>query len=1309
MSGASILSSLLSNKTLKLQTRPANVKALTKQILSHLEANRLKQAVSILFASPDCFAYSLYAHLFQVCSSSLAIVEARKVESQLLGACPTPPTFLLNRAIDTYGKCRCLEDAKELFDEMPQRDGGSWNAMIRACLQCVRPEKALSYFGDMHKQGVYANEVTFSSALRACGDVLELCLSRQIHGLIVKYGFCGNVIVGSSLVDVYGKCGAMSESRRIFDEIENPNNVTWNIIVRRYLEVGDENEAVAMFFKMFRAKLRPLSYTFSNALVACSDMRAVKEGMQIHGVATKINFEEEEVVLSSLIDIDLISWTSMVSAYAMSGRMREARELFDEMPERNMVSYNALLAGYIRSLQWEEALDFVYLMCRTTKSIDHITLQLMLNVCSGLSDVDRGKQVHGFIYRHGWLSNTLIGNALLDMYCKCGNLRSAGVWFHQMRQSRDSVSWNVLLTSYARRQMSEQAMSIFREMQWETKPHKFIFATLLAACANTFVLDQGKQIHGFMIRNDYDIDTVIAGALLDMYSKCRCLEYALIVFREADKRDLVLWNSMILGCCHLGRGKLALRLFGFMEEEGTKPDNVTFQGRQLHILFFKKGLIQSTLSLANRLLQMYTRCGSMTDAHKLFDEMSHRNCFSWNTMIEGFAKAGEMEIARRLFNEMPNRNGVVWNSMFHSYARNGSPREAVRLFKELNLDPLDKSCCDTFVLATVLGACTDLGEIQCGKQIHARILIDNMELDSVLTSSLINLYGKCGDLDSAHCVLNRMEEPDDFSLSALITGYVTNNEEIEAFLLFNDMQKKGLKVDFSTLATILSACSSLCNSQPGKQMHAYACKVGLICDNVVACAFIDAYSKCGSLNDAYAKQIFNTMPSKSLISWNSMIVGLSQNGCPVEALDLFCTMNKLDLRMNRFNLASVISACASISSLELGEQIFARATVVGLDSDEVISTSLVDFYCKCGFIEIGRKLFDTMMKSDEISWNSMLMGYATNGHGLEALTLFNEMRHAGVRPTEITFTGVLSACDHCGLVEEGWRWFNKMQYDYHIDPGIEHYSCMVDLFARAGCLEEAMNLIKRMPFEADASMWSSVLRGCMAHGEKDLGEKVAQQIIELDPENSGAYVQLSSIFATSGDWESSALVRKMVVLVHNHRTFIFMRLEDSVRLFEEQGRWDSAPCNSMISSYVYCGLREDGLRPFVLTLREDIRPTEFTFGVSINEGMAIFLFKEGRYGVTPSNEHYACLMDSLCRDGRVDQALNVAESMPCEPGSLIWESTLHSCLIHGDLKLSERVAERLMESEPQSSLPYLVLARINEGVDGRLWFELRKP
>ncbi|KAF2286565.1 hypothetical protein GH714_017695 [Hevea brasiliensis] len=248
------------------------------------------------------------------------------------------------------------------------------------------------------------------------------------------------------------------------------------------------------------------------------------------------------------------------------------------MPERSVISWNAMLAGYTHSLQWEEALDFVCLMRRTTEDIDHITLGLLLNVCAGLSDVEMGKQVHGFIYRHGFSSNILVCNALLDMYGKCGNLKSARVWFYQMSQSRDNISWNALLTSYARHRQSEQAMMIFGEMQWETRPSIFTFGTLLAACANIFALCQGKQIHGFMIRNGYDIDIVIRGALVDMYSKCRCIAYAVTVFREAASRDVVLWNSIILGCCHNGRGEEVLKLFELMVEEGIKPDQATFQG-----------------------------------------------------------------------------------------------------------------------------------------------------------------------------------------------------------------------------------------------------------------------------------------------------------------------------------------------------------------------------------------------------------------------------------------------------------------------------------------------------------------------------------------------------------------------------------------------------------------------------------------------------------------------------------------------------------------------------------------------------------
>ena len=637
--------------------------------------------------------------------------------------------------------------------------------------------------------------------------------------------------------------------------------------------------------------------------------------------------------------------------------------------------------------------------------------------------------------------------------------------------------------------------------------------------------------------------------------------------------------------------------------------------------FLKTGILNSSVAVANRLLQLYSRCRNLQDASHLFDEMPQTNSFSWNTLVQAhlnsghthsalhlfnamphkthfswnmvvsaFAKSGHLQLAHSLFNAMPSKNHLVWNSIIHSYSRHGHPGKALFLFKSMNLDPSQIVYRDAFVLATALGACADSLALNCGKQVHARVFVDGMglELDRVLCSSLINLYGKCGDLDSAARIVSFVRDVDEFSLSALISGYanagrmrearsvfdskvdpcavlwnsiisgyVSNGEEVEAVNLFSAMLRNGVQGDASAVANILSAASGLLVVELVKQMHVYACKAGVTHDIVVASSLLDAYSKCQSPCEACklfselkeydtillntmitvysncgriedAKLIFNTMPSKTLISWNSILVGLTQNACPSEALNIFSQMNKLDLKMDRFSFASVISACACRSSLELGEQVFGKAITIGLESDQIISTSLVDFYCKCGFVEIGRKVFDGMVKTDEVSWNTMLMGYATNGYGIEALTLFCEMTYGGVWPSAITFTGVLSACDHSGLVEEGRNLFHTMKHSYNINPGIEHFSCMVDLFARAGYFEEAMDLIEEMPFQADANMWLSVLRGCIAHGNKTIGKMAAEQIIQLEPENTGAYIQLSNILASSGDWEGSALVRELM-------------------------------------------------------------------------------------------------------------------------------------------------------------------------------------
>ncbi|KAF1865160.1 hypothetical protein Lal_00004534 [Lupinus albus] len=659
VSAASVLKHLLHHRNLKPlpPTATTSTAAVTTKILTYLKAGRIRKAASTLFAFPEPFPYDLYAHLFRACSLHRhAIVEARKVESHLLTFSPYPPIFLLNRAIEAYSKCGSLRDARELFDEMPQRDGGTWNALITAYSQFCFSNEALNLFLCMNRSGIRANKITFAGVLGSCAVAGELLLSMQVHGMVTKFGFCGNVILESSLVDVYAKCGVIVDARKMFHEILHPNAVTWNVIVRRYLDVGNAKEAVFMFSRMFPSAVRPLNFTFSNALVACSSIAALEEGMQIHGVVVKLGLQEDNVVSSSLVNLyvkcgkledgyevfnqlgskDLVSWTSIVSGYAMSGKTWEARKLFNEMPERNVISWNAMLAGYTRFSEWYEALDFVHLMLNTIKDLDHVTLSLMLNVSAGLLDHEMGKKVHGYIYRHDLHSNLMVGNALLDMYGKCGNLNSARVWFNQMSNWRDRVSWNALLATYGNHHLSEQALTIFSEMQWETKPTKYTFGTLLAASANTFSLYLGKQIHGFIIRHEFQIDTIIRTALVYMYSKCRCLEYAIEVLKGAVSRDVIIWNTIILGCCHNHRGKEALELFGVMEAENIKPDHVTFHGILLACV--EEGLVEYGAKCFK----------SMSNEYCVLPRLEHYDC-----MIELYSRHGYMDELEKFIKTMP--------------------------------------------------------------------------------------------------------------------------------------------------------------------------------------------------------------------------------------------------------------------------------------------------------------------------------------------------------------------------------------------------------------------------------------------------------------------------------------------------------------------------------------------------------------------------------------------------------------------------------------------------------------------------------
>jgi pentatricopeptide repeat protein len=286
------------------------------------------------------------------------------------------------------------------------------------------------------------------------------------------------------------------------------------------------------------------------------------------------------------------------------------------------------------------------------------------------------------------------------------------------------------------------------------------------------------------------------------------------------------------------------------------------------------------------------------------------------------------------------------------------------------------------------------------------------------------------------------------------------------------------------------------------------------------------YFQHGRLMDAHC--LFHGMPEKDVVSWTGMIAGYTQNGHSEEALKLFLKMKQQGINPNRSTFASVLSACASIAALEQGKQIHDHILKTEYSSDVVVGNALVTMYSKCGRINVAYQVFGQMTEQDVVSWTAIITGFAQHGSGKKALELFDRMQQVGIKPNHVTFVGVLTACSHSCLLDEGWQHFYSMTRDYGITPGVDHYACMVDLLGRMGLMTEAEDFIKNMPLQPDPVVWKALLGACAVHRNLEVGERVAKELFKLEPQNSAAYVLLSNIYATTGRWDDVTKVRFMM-------------------------------------------------------------------------------------------------------------------------------------------------------------------------------------
>lgn len=547
------------------------------------------------------------------------------------------------------------------------------------------------------------------------------------------------------------------------------------------------------------------------------------------------------------------------------------------------------------------------------------------------------------------------------------------------------------------------------------------------------------------------------------------------------------------------------------------------QGRDIHEDVIRYGF-ESDLFVGNALIAMYARCGSLEDAWQVFDRISQRDTVSWNTMIAAFAQ-------------------------------NGHGDDALKMFKQMQLECVKP---DTVTFVSVLPACALSMALHQGRELHGYITKNGFEWDIFVGNAIIDMYAKCGEINDAMHLFDGMPVKDVVSWNAIIAGYVQNGNCDDAEKLFRHMQLEKVKLNVVTwsamiagyaqnghggkalelfrqmqlvavepnsvtVGSLLSACALLEALEQGKELHNYIIRRGLDSNVLLGSAVIDMYAKCKQIE--VARRVFDGMSEKNVVSWTVMIGGYVQNGLASQALEICSQMQYLGLKPTAVTIASVLPACARLAAFRQSKEIHTYALRNGFESVVFVANSLIDVYAKCGNIDLARQVFHNISEKNVVSWTAMIAAYGMHGFGENALLVFNQMQQTGMKPDDVIFIAVLSACSHSGLVDEGWRYFDRMTRDYLITPRVEHYACMADLLGRAGLLDETYEFIKNMPLAPSADVWGALLSACRIHGNVEMGEHAAEYLFNLEPENAGSYVLLSNMYAEAGRWDNVAKVR----------------------------------------------------------------------------------------------------------------------------------------------------------------------------------------
>ncbi|KAD3337162.1 hypothetical protein E3N88_32682 [Mikania micrantha] len=813
--------------------------------------------------NPNQFTYAIF---LSVCARLMDIVLGKAVHCHVIKTGFMCDSFCEGSLIDMYAKCGLVDDASEIFDGSVYSDTVSWTAMIAGYVQVGLPDKAIRLFKDMLKLGHIPDQVTFVTVISACvesglfddarqlfdemcdpnviawnvmisghirggfyhiavdyfknmteygikptrstlGSVLSAIASTydlecgsQIHALATKQGLFSNVYVGSSLINMYAKCQEMGSARSVFDALDDKNIVLWNTMLGGYAQNRNADEVIGLFINMRHFGFLPDEFTYTSILSTCAFLKSVELGKQLHSLAIKNKFNMNLFVGNALVDM-----------YAKSSSLQDAIKQFSMIKNRDNVSWNAMIVGFVQEEEENNAFSMFQRMRKDAITPDEVCFASLLSACANIQSLTKGQQLHTLLVKLNTETSLYAGSSLLDMYSKCGVISDAQEVFSSMPE-KSVASTNALISGYIVQNSITLALSLFRDMLFQgfLKPSEVTLASLLDGCNEPTKLTLGRQIHNLVMKYGFVSfdDEFLAVSLLGMYFNTAVPSDAMVVFSELpNPKSTVLWTAVLSGLAQNDCSEEALELYQEMRGNNSMPDQATFvsilkacaalaslqDGRVVHSLVFHTGFDSDELTCSG-LVDMYAKCGDITCSSQIFKEVTNKkDVITWNSMIVGFAKNGYAEKALQIFNEMRESKfdinpdditflGVltacshagkvsegrcIYDSMINHYkieprmdhiscmidllGRWGYLKEAEEIIEKLNFKP------NAMIWATFLGACRIHGDEKRGK--HASDELSKLEPESSASFVLLsNIYAASGRWDQVKFVRREMKE-----------------------------------------------------------------------------------------------------------------------------------------------------------------------------------------------------------------------------------------------------------------------------------------------------------------------------------------------------------------------------------------------------------------------------------------------------------------------------------------------------------------------------------------------------------------------